>query len=151
MTSADRRRLYDTYAQSRNHPAASITTNTATAKNRPTQFVFFSLFCSLLSFFFKSVCSMFYLYETGTHFMIRRLHKSGDQQTQTSNKLLQFTVVYGSWEWNDVTDVAHTGQIHHASLESKSESRMSCRTVLTKIKIELVIFFLQSQLVHAGK
>ena len=70
MTSADRRRLYDTYAKSRNHPAASITTNTATARNRPTQFGFFSLFCSLLSFFFKSVCSMFYLYEAGAHFMI---------------------------------------------------------------------------------
>ena len=64
---------------------------------------------------------------------------------------LQFAVVYGSRERNDVTDVAHTGQIHHAALESETESRMSCRTVLAQIKVELVVLFLESQLVDSCK
>ena len=35
---------------------------------------------------------------------------------------LQFTIIHCSWEWNRISDIRDSCQIHDASLESKSES-----------------------------
>ena len=50
---------------------------------------------------------------------------------------LQFAVIYCSWERDYVTDIAHTCQVHHAALKSKSETCMSCRTIFSQIQIEV--------------
>ncbi len=55
---------------------------------------------------------------------------------------LKFAVVYCSWERNNVSDITHTGKIHYTSFKTETKARMSCRTVLSKVKVEVVIFCL---------
>ena len=64
---------------------------------------------------------------------------------------LQLAVIYSSWEWDHVADVAHTSQVHHAALKAQTEAGVTGGAVFAQIQVELVILFLQSQLVHAGK
>lgn len=64
---------------------------------------------------------------------------------------LQFAVIHGSWERNDVTDVRHTGQIHHAALKSKSESGMSCGTVFAEVHIKAIVLLIKTKLLNPCK
>ena len=64
---------------------------------------------------------------------------------------LQLAVIHRSWERNDIADVAHTSQVHHAALKAQTETGVTGGAVFAQIQVELVILFLQSQLVHAGK
>ena len=63
---------------------------------------------------------------------------------------LKFTVIDGSWEWDHVTDIAHAGQVHDTSLKTETESGMSHRTVLSKIQVETIVFFIETKLLHTG-
>ena len=64
---------------------------------------------------------------------------------------LQLAVIHCSWEWDHVTDVAHTSQVHHAALKAQTEAGVTGGAIFAQIQVELIILFLQSQLVHAGK
>ena len=61
---------------------------------------------------------------------------------------LQVAVIYSTRERDNISDVAHSGDIHYATLEAQSKACMACRTVTAQIQIELIIFLVQSQLFH---
>ena len=47
--------------------------------------------------------------------------------------ILILTFSYGSWIWNDISDISDSCCIHNHTLKSKSESSMSCRTIFAEI------------------
>ena len=44
---------------------------------------------------------------------------------------LDITVIYSSWEWDYVADVAHSCQVHNAALKSQTKACMTCTSVLS--------------------
>ena len=48
-----------------------------------------------------------------------------------------------------VADILHTCKIHHTSLEAKSESCVTDRSVSAKVEIERILALVHSQLVHS--
>ena len=64
---------------------------------------------------------------------------------------LQIAITYGTWEWDDVTDVTHSCEVHYATLKAESEACMARATVFTKIKVELVVLFLEAAFLHSLK
>jgi len=62
---------------------------------------------------------------------------------------LQFTVIYGSGEGYNITDVTHTGQIHNASFKAKTKARVSYGAVSSQIQIEIVVLLVQTKLLHS--
>ena len=68
----------------------------------------------------------------------------------TAGILLQFTVAYGSGEGEYITDVGNTGQVHHAALETQTETGVTGRAVLAQIHVEVVVGRIHAQLLNAG-
>ena len=63
--------------------------------------------------------------------------------------LLQFAGSHGTREGQDVTDVAHTCQVHDAALEAQAETGVADTAVAAKVEIELVTLFVEAEFVHA--
>ena len=65
--------------------------------------------------------------------------------------ILQVAVVDRSGEGDNIPNVAHTGQVHHAPLKSETEAGVAGRAIFSQVQVKAVILFPEAQFVDAAQ